>query len=94
MLVSHATGKSADSNEYEALRRELLSDPELADCLPHWVKLHRNLDSFWGFIQPKFSSYAARRTYLSEEFSPLLDTLEFGLKPTQEKYSALQEKGR
>lgn len=77
LLVAHATGKPADSSEYEALRHQLLSDPSIADALPAWVKTHRNLESFWGFIQPKYKSYSERRTYLSEQFTPLLDALEF-----------------
>lgn len=77
LLVAHATGKPAESSEYEILRRQLLSDPPIADSLPAWVKTHPNLESFWGFIQPKFKSYAERRTYLSEQFTPLLDALEF-----------------
>jgi predicted nucleotide-binding protein len=77
LLVAHATGKPAESTEYEILRHQLLSDPPIADDLPQWVKTHRNFESFWGFIQPKFKSYAERRTYLSEQFTPLLDALEF-----------------
>lgn len=77
LLVAHATGQPADSGEYEALRRDLLTNPRLADALPSWVRSHRDLGSFWGFIQPKFSKYAERRTYLSEQFTPLLDQLEF-----------------
>ncbi|MBL8350965.1 MAG: nucleotide-binding protein [Burkholderiaceae bacterium] len=77
LLVAHATGQPADSAEYEALRRDLLTNPRLADELPSWVRTHRDLGSFWGFIQPKFSKYAERRTYLSEQFTPLLDALEF-----------------
>jgi len=46
--------------------------------LPQWLRQHRNLDTFWGFIKQKFSTYAERRTYLSEEFTPILDNLEFG----------------
>jgi predicted nucleotide-binding protein len=76
LLVAHATGKPAQPNEYEALRRQLLSDSAIANALPSWIKTHGNLDSFWGFIQPKFKSYAERRTYLSEQFTPLLDALE------------------
>jgi predicted nucleotide-binding protein len=78
LLIAHATGKTADSSEYEKLRYELLSNHQISNQLPAWLKLHRNLDSFWGFIQPKFSTYAERRTYLSEQFTPLLDSLEFG----------------
>lgn len=78
LLIAHATGKTAESSEYEKLRHELLSNHQVSNQLPAWLKLHRNLDSFWGFIQPKFSTYAERRTYLSEQFTPLLDSLEFG----------------
>lgn len=78
VLTARATGMASDSREYETLRRELLSNPSIASHLPSWIKLHRDLDSFWGFIQPKFPSYAERRTYISEQFTQLLDTLEFG----------------
>ncbi|WP_448145375.1 TIR domain-containing protein [Pseudomonas silesiensis] len=78
LLIAHATGQPADSGEYEKLRHELLSDNEISKQLPPWLKLHRNLESFWGFIQPKFGTYAERRTYISQQFTPLLDALEFG----------------
>lgn len=78
LLVSHATGGTADTKEYEALRQELLTDTEIANLIPSWIRTHRNLDSFWGFIKKKFGTYVERRSYLSEEFTPLLDTLEFG----------------
>lgn len=78
LLVAHATGKPADSLEYVRLRHELLSSGKVAPLLPSWLKLHRNLESFWGFIQPKFSTYAERRTFLSEQFTQALDALEFG----------------
>lgn len=78
LLVSHATGKVADSSEYELLRQELLSKPSIAELVPAWVRTNRNLDFFWGFIKQKFGTYAERRTFLSAEFTPLLDALEFG----------------
>lgn len=78
LLISHATGNSASSADYAALRREVLANQELADKLPIPVKTCSNLDSFWGFIQPKFPTYAERRTYLWEQFTPLLDSLGLG----------------
>lgn len=78
LLVSRATGSASEPSEYESLRQELLSNPQIAEKMPSWVKTHRSLDSFWNFIKQKYSTYAERRTYLSEEFTPLLDTLEFG----------------
>jgi predicted nucleotide-binding protein len=77
LLTARATGLAADDHEFEALRHELLSKSNLSPMLPSWLRQHRNLDSFWGFIQPKFKTYAERRTFLSEQFTPLLDALEF-----------------
>jgi len=81
LLIARATGLSADSDEFQQLRHELLTNKELADQFPQWLKLHRNLDSFWGFIKNKFGTYAERRTFLSEQFTPVLDRLEFGEMP-------------
>jgi len=78
LLTSRATGLAADSREFETLRHELLSNPRIAPLMPQWLKQHRNLDTFWGFIKQKFGTYAERRTYISEEFTPVLDALEFG----------------
>ncbi|KOO58686.1 hypothetical protein WH43_07475 [Rheinheimera sp. KL1] len=78
LLTSRATKLAADSREFERLRHELLSNPNVSPLLPQWLKQHRSLDTFWGFIKQKFGTYAERRTYLSEEFTPVLDMLEFG----------------
>lgn len=78
LLTSRATGLAADSREFETLRHELLSNPGIDPLMPQWLKQHRNLDTFWGFIKQKFATYAERRTYISEEFTPVLDALEFG----------------
>lgn len=78
LLTARATGLAAENREFEILRQELLSNKNLEPHLPQWLRQHRSLDSFWGFIQPKFKSYAERKTYLSEQFTPLLDLLEFG----------------
>jgi predicted nucleotide-binding protein len=78
LLTARATGLSSDDGEYQLLRKELLSNSGIALLLPNWLRQHRNLDPFWGFIKQKFGSYAERRTYLSEQFTPVLDALEFG----------------
>ena len=78
LLVAHATGGSADSSEYQALRHEFVADPDISSLVPALVKTNRNLASFWVFIKAKHATYAERRTYLSEAFTPLLDQLEFG----------------
>jgi predicted nucleotide-binding protein len=78
ILTARATGGEALNEEYDALRYELLSNNNISPLLPDWLKIHRNLDSFWGFIQPKFGSYSDRRKFLADEFSPVLNLLEFG----------------
>lgn len=78
ILTARATGLASETSEFELLRTQLFRDPALSSMLPQWLRSHRDLDSFWGFIQPKFPSYAERRAYLSEQFTPLLDHLEFG----------------
>jgi hypothetical protein len=78
LLSSHASGGNADTNEYSALRQALLSMSDIEHFVPSFVRLNRDLTSFWHFIQPKFKSYKERRTFISEQFTPLLDFLEFG----------------
>ncbi|WP_238534216.1 TIR domain-containing protein [Advenella kashmirensis] len=52
--------------------------PDIEQLVPSFVRVNRDLTSFWHFIQPKFKTYLERRTYISEEFTGLLDFLEFG----------------
>jgi predicted nucleotide-binding protein len=81
MLVAVATGGKGETSEYEALRRELLSDTQYSGLVPPFVRVNRDLSSFWAFIKNKHPTYAERRTFLSEAFTPLLDQLEFGGSP-------------
>lgn len=76
MLISHATGGVGDDREYKRLRRDLTASPRIAKLLPRCVHVCRDLSEFWGFIKPKFGTYAERREYLRDEFDPLLTMLE------------------
>ena len=78
LLTNRARGGYADDNEYMKLRHELLKNSTLAPILPNWLKLHGDLGSFWGFIKNKYGTYAERQTYISEEFAPARNYLEFG----------------
>ena len=81
LLTDFSTGGDAPDNEYKELRSELLQSKEISSLLPTWLKIHRNLGSFWGFIKLEFGTYAERRIFLSEEFSNALNYLEFGVEP-------------
>lgn len=76
MLVSRATGGEGDDFRYTTLRRELIALPRITKYLPQTVHVCRDLAEFWGFIKPKFATYAERREYLRSEFDPLLKMLE------------------
>ena len=81
-LIGRATGGSEDDADYSRLRQIFISDPTLEPLLPRFVRTCRSLHQFWGFIQPKFSTYAERRTFIWAEFEPLLDYLEKGKAPS------------
>lgn len=81
MLVAIATGGKGETSEYEVLRHELLSDTQYSGLVPSFVRVNRDLTTFWAFIKNKYPTYAERRTFLSEAFTPLLDQLEFSDSP-------------
>jgi hypothetical protein len=88
ILISRATGKEADEDEYRELRRSLIDNSTLNTLLPSWIRTSRSLSQFWDFIQPKFSSYAERRGFIRSEFASLLDFLETGSRtPTDQTVS-------
>ncbi|OPX55060.1 Predicted nucleotide-binding protein containing TIR-like domain-containing protein [Oceanospirillum multiglobuliferum] len=90
LLKSRATGKESSNSEYQQLRHELLSNNTLSPHLPSWLKLARDLDSFWDFIQPKFGSYQERRVFLDKEFADLLSHLEFGMQLSNQQPAVFQ----
>lgn len=75
ILIAAATGGGHDG-DYGRLRQALMADARIASLLPSIVKANRTLDQFWGFIKPKFATYAERRAFIYAEFQPLLDILE------------------
>jgi hypothetical protein len=81
LLVDHATGGSADGAHYQSLRKHFLDLPAVRAFLPDLVRKHRDLGQFWQFIKLKLGTYAARRTFIWEQFGPLLDHLESGHRP-------------
>jgi hypothetical protein len=78
LLVSHATGGQEDEAEYTRLRQVVLAQAGLEPITPRFVRTSRSLGQFWQFIKGKYGTYAERRTYLWDEFRPMLDLLERG----------------
>lgn len=81
IYINRATGNGSDDDErdYPLCRQKILEDPRVASLVPAWVRRCRNLDQFWGFIQPKFPSYAERRKFIWDDFRSLVDFAESGV---------------
>lgn len=76
MLIAVSTGQQAKSEDYGALRAHLLNDQRYKALLPSFIRTNRDLNQFWPFIKAKFGTYAERRAFIWQEFTPLLDFLE------------------
>ena len=76
LLVERATTSQDDHPAYGVLRRRFIEDPDLRPLLPSFVRTHRNLSSFWGYIKQAAPTWAERRAIIYEGFTPLLDHLE------------------
>lgn len=76
LLIEHATGGRADVDDFVGLRSHFLDLVPYDRLLPTWLRSQRSLNQFWNFIKSKFPTYAERRTFLWEEFDPLLNALE------------------
>jgi hypothetical protein len=78
-LTACATGGSVtdvDDRQYAIHRGILIKNVLTKDRVPKCLRSCRNLGEFWAFIKPMFGTYAERRTYIREEFDPLLTFLE------------------
>ncbi|NRB65661.1 MAG: nucleotide-binding protein [Saprospiraceae bacterium] len=78
LLTASAVGKSASNGDFNKLRYELFSNNKITKLLPDWLKTHRNLDSFKGFIRPQFETNDEIMNFIAEQMSPALNYLEFG----------------
>ena len=79
LLIDCATGASPVEDDFTDLRTYFVQHPDWSPLLPRWFASKRSLNQFWGYIKNKFSTYAERRTYLGDEFDPLLSRLEVGM---------------
>lgn len=75
-MVASATGSAPDDRTYQFIRRVFMDDPETRERLPNFVRQYRNLGAFWPFIKEQNATYAGRRQFLSEAFTPLIGFLE------------------
>jgi hypothetical protein len=78
ILVNRSTNGDANNEDYKTLRQYFLNREDTKIKVPDWVRKNRDLAEFWQFIKNRIEGYAPRRSFLKEEFGPLLDYLENG----------------
>lgn len=78
LLVSLATGGVEDNAKFMRLRQLVLSQTAIEPHIPSFLRSCRDLAQFWQFIKLKFGTYAERRSYIWDEFRPMLELLENG----------------
>ena len=76
ILVAACEGATSDNYEYEALRREFMSDPTLKALLPEFVRTCRDLSHFWGYIKSIAPKWEPRRIFVREAFVRLFNHIE------------------
>lgn len=74
-LIAQATDGSF-AGDYPKARQYFLSQSELQDKVPAFVRRCRDLSQFWQWIKYEKGTYAERRQLIWEAFRPLLDYLE------------------
>lgn len=83
ILEDRATGGTGDEAAFLTLHRYFCQS-RYRDVLPKWLPPMFTLGQFWGFIKPKFASYVERRTYLGQEFAPLIHSCRNAGQPISE----------
>lgn len=62
--------------EYKRLRKELLDRDDLSDVVPRFVRVQRDLRTFWAYIKSVSPQWEPRREHVTDGFRPLFDRIE------------------
>jgi hypothetical protein len=78
-IENHVTDVSIFNNEkYTEYRKLLVTTEEIKDFIPAFITSNRSVEQLNRFFRSNFKSYQERRNNIEQEFSKLLDYLEFG----------------
>ena len=77
-MTEYATGYKIEEKYYLTLRAKLVGQPIIQGLIPDFIVACRSLLQFWDFIKAKYSTYKERRSFIREQFVPLLLYLESG----------------
>lgn len=74
-LIGRATNGPYSDREYENIRKDLLSRPEIKQFLPEFVLNYPTIDQFWQFIKNHLGKYQERRNFINSSFSEIIALL-------------------
>lgn len=92
ILEDRATGGLGNEAAFNELHR-FFCQSQYREVLPQWLPPMFALGQFWGFIKPKFDTYAKRRTYLGQEFAPLIHACRNAGQPVDELTAIIKNFG-
>lgn len=97
LLRDRATGKSLNPYalkelEFIKLREFILTKDNYKEKAPKFLLKTRKLSDFWEFIKSDMPTYEERRNYLRNEFSELLNYIEFGDDCKKDKVEVIEYK--
>lgn len=72
VLILCATGGTVADNEFSDIRQSLITNPQLKDKLPPFVKVYRTPYEFFKYTQSMYSHYAERRQFIAEEINLII----------------------
>lgn len=86
LLIRIATSgnRPEEEDNFKNLRTVLISNDEIKNQLPDFVRANRTVPQFWEFIKGKFKTYAERKQFIWDQFSGVLDYLETEQKASKE----------
>ena len=81
ILACEGNKDLSHGRDYKTLRSPLISRPDLADVVPKFVRVERDLVSFWAYMKRHSAKWEERRQHVWSSFQPLFDRVEGKTKP-------------
>lgn len=75
-IIAHATDGRFEDEIYRGLREFFAGRADMKAKLPAFVRRYNDISQFWAFIKYEYPTYKERRTFIWNEFRPLIDYLE------------------
>lgn len=76
ILISIATNEEYDDKEYALLRTKLISNHQLKDLVPDFIKINLTPREFFYYVQGLYGHYKGRTAFITKEMNKMIYYLE------------------